>query len=272
MSRTGRTRRADQTEQVVRLVHDVLGTDVVGVYAHGSAVRGGLRPHSDIDVLAVVRSRTTAALRRALVDGLLTLSGGGADTVGGAGGGGAGGARPVELTVVVASDVRPWRYPPLCEFQYGEWLREAYERGETPAPGPDPDLAVLITAALRGDAPLAGPPPAEVLDPVPHDDLRRAVADGVPELLAELASDTRNVLLTLARIWLTLTTGEIRPKDAAADWALTRLPAEHRAVLAHARAVYLGAETERWDGLLPRVRAHAAYVVTEIERRRPRPR
>ncbi|GAA1161829.1 aminoglycoside adenylyltransferase family protein [Streptomyces hebeiensis] len=262
MSRTSRTSRADQTEEVVRLVHDVLGTDVVGVYAHGSAVQGGLRPHSDIDVLAVVRSRTTAALRRALVDGLLTLSGSGA----------AGGARPVELTVVVASDVRPWRYPPLCEFQYGEWLREEYERGETPAPEPDPDLAVLITAALRGDAALAGPPPAEVLDPVPHDDLRRAVAGGVPELLAELASDTRNVLLTLARIWLTLTTGEIRPKDAAADWALTRLPAEHRAVLAHARAVYLGAETERWDGLLPRVRAHAAYVVTEIERRRPRPR
>ncbi|MGW4235317.1 hypothetical protein ACWEJP_00380 [Streptomyces sp. NPDC004749] len=112
-------------------------------------MQGGLRPHSDIDVLAVVRSRTTAALRRALVDGLLTLSGSGA----------AGGARPVELTVVVASDVRPWRYPPLCEFQYGEWLREEYERGETPAPEPDPDLGP-VRSIFAGPRRLARTPPA----------------------------------------------------------------------------------------------------------------
>ena len=41
--------------------------------------------------------------------------------------------------------------------------------------------------------------------------------DGVPSLMADLADDTRNVLLTLARIWTTVATGEIRSKDEAAD-------------------------------------------------------
>ncbi|MER5210070.1 aminoglycoside adenylyltransferase domain-containing protein [Streptomyces sp. NPDC002838] len=134
-----------------------------------------------------------------------------------------------------------------CEFLYGEWLRADFERGLVPAPEPSPDLAPLLTMVLNGDAPLYGPPPADVLDPVPHDDLRRAIVAGVPQLMDELHSDTRNVLLTLARIWTTLATGTIRSKDAAADWVLPRMPDEHRPVLAHARAVYLGDEQEHWD-------------------------
>jgi streptomycin 3"-adenylyltransferase len=85
----------------------------------------------------------------------------------------------------------------------------------------------------------------------------------------ELDRDTRNVLLTLARIWTTLATGTIRSKDAAADWALPRLPAEHRPVLTHARAVYLGDREERWDDdLRPGVRPCADFLVDAIKRQR----
>jgi predicted nucleotidyltransferase len=250
----------DQTDDIVRLVYDVLGSDLVGAYLHGSAVLGGLRPASDIDVLVVARRRTTSEERRALVDRLLAVSGGGA---------GSADARPVELTVVAQSDVRPWRYPPRSEFQYGEWLRREFEQGIAPSPGASPDLALLITMALLGDRPLIGPPPAEVLDPVPRHDLLRAVVAGVPDLIADLEWDTRNVILTLARIWMTLATGEIGSKDAAADWSLARLPEEHRAVLAHARAVYLGDADERWDDLAP-VRSYVDHVGAEIERLAPR--
>ncbi|MFE0809402.1 aminoglycoside adenylyltransferase family protein [Streptomyces sp. NPDC058848] len=229
-------RDRDRTDHLVTLVRHHLGDDdVLGVYAHGSATLGGLRPHSDLDLLVVVRNPTTYARRAALTRELLKESG-------------VGGRRPVELIVVVRDDVQPWRYPPRRDYLYGEWLRDAFERGHVPEPEDDPDLAPLLTMVLRADAPLHGPPPATLLGPVPHPDLRRAIVAGVPELMAELESDTRNVLLTLARIWSTLATGEIRSKDAAAGWALGRLPAGHRGPLAHARAVYLGRErAERWD-------------------------
>lgn len=87
----------------------------------------------------------------------------------------------------------------------------------------------------------------------------------MPELLAELASDTRNVVLTLARIWMTLETGALTSKDAAADWALAQLPAAHRPVLAHARSVYVAGEAERWADLWPLVGPYAAYVAGAIE-------
>ncbi|NGO10602.1 DUF4111 domain-containing protein [Streptomyces sp. HC44] len=245
-----------QTDDVLRLVHRVLGTDVIGVYLHGSAVLGGLRPSSDLDVFVVLRRRTTEQERRALLQGLLEVSGGEARN---------GPGRPVELTVVAQGDVRPWRCPPRCEFLYGEWLRDEFERGMVPAPAPAPDLAPLITMVLLGNAPLFGPPPADVLDPVPHEDLRWAIVAGVPELLAELESDTRNVLLTLARVRATLETGTIMSKDAAATWVLDRLPARHRPVLARARSVYLGDETESWEGLMPQVRELADHLVAQLE-------
>lgn len=246
-----------QLDRLTRLVREVLGPDAVGAYLFGSAVLGGLKRESDLDVLAVATRPTTHEEKRQLVDRLLAISGRRTP---------AGRWRRLELTLVVESEIRPWRYPPSFDFQYGDWLRGAFERGNV-EPWPtrtNPDLAALITMVLLAETPLFGPPPAAVLDPAPHDDLVRATVGDIDVLLRDLADDTRNVVLTLARIWSTVATGTIRSKDAAADWALERLPDEQRAVLARARAIYLGDEEERWDDLEPLVRPHAEHVVAEI--------
>jgi streptomycin 3"-adenylyltransferase len=107
-------------------VREVLGQDAVGAYLHGSAVLGGLRPHSDIDVLVVSRRGTTSDEKRALIDRLLPISGRGDPS---------GRARPIELTIVVESEVRPWRYPPRLDFMYGDWLRPDSGPGVTGASG-----------------------------------------------------------------------------------------------------------------------------------------
>jgi Domain of unknown function (DUF4111) len=73
---------------------------------------------------------------------------------------------------------------------------------------------------------------------------------------------------------MTVATGTIAPKDAAADWAIERLPVEHRPLLALARSGYLGDATdERWSERMPAVRGLAERLVAEIDRaeRQPRP-
>lgn len=243
-----------QIDQVLTGVRGVLGPDLVGAYLHGSAALGGLHPRSDIDLFVVSTRRTTLEEKRCLVEHLLAVSGGG--------------PRPIELTIVVESEIRPWRYTPTMDFQYGEWLRGAFESGDLEPwqTTTNPDLASLITMVLLGNRPLFGPPPAEILDAVPRSAHVEAMVAGIEPLLDDLASDTRNVLLTLARIWSSVDTGKVRSKDEAAAWALARLPEEHRAVLARARAIYLGEQEERWDDLRPNARAHADHVVGEIER------
>ena len=253
----------NQIDKVVALLRRVLGTDAAALYLHGSAVRGGLRPRSDLDILAVSRRRLIDPDRRQLVDGLLLISS--VD----------GGTRGVEVTIVAEPEIQPWRHPARREFQYGEWLRGALEAGdlESVASCVDPDLTLLIAMVLDVSTPLLGPPAQDVFDPVGKADITAAFLDELPAIVRWTETDTTNALLTLARIWCTLSTGRFYSKSEAAAWALERLPAEHQAVLARARGIYLGELREGWAELASSIQVHNNFVVAEIQKaaRRPQP-
>lgn len=65
----------DQVSAAMADLRDILGDVLLAVYLHGSAVSGGLRPQSDIDLLAVVDRGLTGGERDALLSSLLRLSG-----------------------------------------------------------------------------------------------------------------------------------------------------------------------------------------------------
>lgn len=231
---------AAQADAALRALGRAVPGDVVlGVFLYGSAVDGGLQPDSDLDLFGVLARRLGAVERRTLVEELVPISWRARRPSG---------WRPVELTLVVRDEVVPWRYPPRMDLQYGEWLRdELLAEGPDPGSEANPDLAVLLTIVRDTGRPLLGPPPSAILDRVPRADLVRAMRDGLPGLLDDLETDTRNVLLTLARMVMTIELGTVAPKDAAAAWAARRLPPEHAAVLERARAGYRGEVEDRWD-------------------------
>jgi predicted nucleotidyltransferase len=228
---------------------------IVGLYLHGSAVAGGLRPDSDLDLFVLTDRRLTAGERARIVEGLMPISDRRMRPPT---------WRPIEVTIVAQPEVRPWRYPPRMELQYGEWLRDAFLSGAIePGPAENPDLGVVITMVRQTGRALIGPAASDVLDAVPWAELVRAMVDGVPSLMSDLADDTRNVLLTLARTWTTVATGEIRSKDEAADWALSRLPEAHRPTMARARDLYrTGGYGDPWDD--EAARSLAEHLIGEI--------
>ncbi|HEN1874134.1 TPA: nucleotidyltransferase domain-containing protein, partial [Enterococcus faecium] len=123
----------NQAIQTLKIVKDLFGSSIVGVYLFGSAVNGGLRINSDVDVLVVVNHSLPQLTRKKLTERLMTISGkiGNTDSV-----------RPLEVTVINRSEVVPWQYPPKREFIYGEWLRGEFENGQIKEPSYDPDLAI----------------------------------------------------------------------------------------------------------------------------------
>jgi predicted nucleotidyltransferase len=225
-------------------VRDVLGENVVGIYLHGSAVLGGLRKRSDLDVITVVAKPLTNDEKQRLAGVLAGISNK---------------PRPLDFDLVVQAEVRPWRYPPTFDFHYSEWWPGVRDRDT------NVDLAVLITMLLAGDTPLYGPPPATVFEAVPAADFRRATLAAVGDVIRRLDGDTRNVLLTLARIWASIETGRMLSKDGAATWALERLPEEHKPVLERARDLYLEGSRGSWDDLREEVRACADYTSKAIK-------
>lgn len=233
MNRTIPSGIATQVAQAQAVLQHHLGESLAALYLYGSAVDGGLYPYSDIDLLAITDTPPDAALRQALMTALLSVS---------AAPGTSASRRALEVTVLAQEHIVPWRHPARREAQFGEWLREELQAGIVQAPTDDPDLAILLTQARNQSLTILGRDAATLLAPVPPADLVTALQQTVAQWqeAADWAGDERNIILALARIWYTATRGGIASKVAAADWLLTRIDAPYRAVLAQARAGYLG--------------------------------
>ena len=229
----------EQIQSVLGILHHSLGATLLGVYLHGSAVSGGLQPQSDIDLLAVVETELTESQRNGLLFELLRLSGRHPAVPGG--------PRCLEVMVFCRSDLACGDYPVRAEFVYGEWLRDAFEAGESPIPKRDPEYSLVIAQARQEAIPLLGPPTNELLAEISLEHIRQAMRDAIPDLLNGLHGDERNVLLTLARMWYTARMGKFVTKDAAAKWAIPRLSDQNAVMLDHARRAYLGEVTDDWS-------------------------
>lgn len=248
-----------QLDRALAIIRQVLDSEVVGAYLFGSAVQGGLRPDSDLDIFVLCKRPTTLSEKKRLIHRLMAISG--KDTPEGM-------WRRVEVTIVVQSDIIPWHYPPSLDLQYGDWLRSEFEKGNF-EPSPTllrPDLALLITMVVAADTAIVGPSPSCVFEPVPHEHVLRAMVSDIDRLRGDIDSDTRNKILTFARMWSTFATGAIRPKDEAANWVVERLPPAYKSVVVHAREAYLGSEAEQWDDLSGSIAPCVDYMTTEIER------
>jgi predicted nucleotidyltransferase len=226
-----------EARDTLQLAKRAIGESLVAVYLHGSAVSGGLRPDSDVDLLVIVNRPLKCEERRRLVNELMSISGQVGDPS----------RRPIELMIIQMDELMSPNYPARCEFLYGEWLRKDFETGTVPEPERDPDITLMLAQARQEAKTLFGPDADKLLPAIPRSDIRRAIGDSLPTLLASLEGDERNVLLTLARMWHTLETGEFVPKDVAADWAANRLPPEQGSILVEARDAYTGKRKEHWD-------------------------
>lgn len=172
--------------------------------------------------------------------------------------------QPLELTSVVLNDVVPWTYLPVCDFLYGEWLRTDFDDGQVPERHVNPDLAVLLTMVQQHAQVVRGPDPADFLHSVPAADLRRSLHDGLAPLLDDLIGDERNVLLTLARMVITLKTGEILSKSQAARRIIPSLREPDRSVMNLAAGGHLGELEDDWSQRHEQAVATATHLADQI--------
>lgn len=146
-----------QMNETLQLLKTLLGADLLGVYLYGSSLVGGLQKYSDIDLFVVTNRSTVLEGKRQLIESLLQISGLYMN----------GSKRPLEVTLVEKAAINPWRYPPHFDFQYGEWLRDSFERGTLEADlNPEmPDLALIVTQVLLKSQPLWGPRCQKIIVP-----------------------------------------------------------------------------------------------------------
>ncbi len=207
------------------------------LHLYGSALQGGLKPLSDIDLLVTVTAPLTDEVRAGLMTEILSVSAWpGTDPA----------LRALEITVLNLSEVKPWRYPARRELQFGEWLRQDILNGIYEPAMTDPDLAILLTKARMHNMPLLNDDAAAIFDAVPQTDLKRAFSAtlaqwNTPE---DWENDECNIILALSRIAYTLTSGHIASKADAAAWLAESISDPHlQQLLLAAKHSYLTGES-----------------------------
>ena len=143
----------------------------------------------------------------------------------------------------------------MKEFEHGNM--EPWSTNEMP------DLALLITQILLASNTLIGANPEQLFCKVPYKDFITAMIDACPNLISELDSDVRNVLLTFARIWSTVETDTICSKLAAAVWVINHLPKKYRPVMERAKAIYNGEEEEHWNDIQELIKPCANFMLSK---------
>lgn len=245
-----------EAQAALAIAKETFEAHLLAVYLHGSAVSGGLRPQSDVDLLVVIDKEMTEVMRERLLASLLQASGRHPASPGS--------PRCIELMVFLKSHLAAPTFPARSEFVYGEWLREAFEAGEVPTSHSDPEITLVLAQARQEAQPLFGPVLASFLSDIPVDQIRCAMREGLRALHDGLQGDERNVLLTLARMWRTAATGEFVTKDAAAEWAVSRLPGQAAAVMAFAQEAYLGRTRDGWKDRQQDARQTADYLRQQV--------
>lgn len=222
----------EQVNQATSLIKNHLPS-LRAIHLYGSAIDGGLKPKSDIDLLVTLNNPLEERVRQQLLSELLSISAPpSTDKT----------LRALEVTAILHNEVVPWRYPARRELQFGEWVRKDIISGFFEQPTLDHDLAILLTKVRRCSISIIGPEAKILFEPIPKKDFMDAMTRAVSlwNSPKDWKGDERNVVLTLARIWYSASTDDIVSKDVAAAWVLERLPPDYRDVLQIAREAYLG--------------------------------
>lgn len=200
---------AEYHRQLVERLRVLLGPDLVGVYAGGSAALGGyVDGRSDLDVAVVCRRPLTAEEKAEIADSLrhesLPCP-----------------ARGLELVVYSESTVRSGTADPGYELNLN--TGRAMPFLVSPAPEGEPHWYAIDRAIVRehGVA-LAGPPASELFAPTPRGALLERVVESVSWYAEHPESAGDDAVVTACRALRFASEGVWSSKPAAGEWAKTQ--------------------------------------------------
>ncbi len=232
----------DQIDRLASSLSERLGTQVTGIYLHGSLAMGCFNPRrSDLDLLVIITDPLSPTAKRGIIADLLARSRQ---------------PSPVEISFITDEQLRPWRYPTPFDLHYSEMWRDRYmsDLGSgawktwNDSEPVDPDLAAHITITRARGICLAGQSTATAFPPVPAEDYRASLALDIDESLATIRENPVYAILNCCRTAAYLRDGRVFSKAEGGRWALEVLPTDLHGMIALALAAYdEGPEDECFD-------------------------
>lgn len=223
-----------QVQTLCEQVQAALGQTLVGIYLHGSLALGCFNvEQSDLDLLFVNRQRMAVETKRHLMQLFLQLSQA---------------PCPLELSVLVFSEIHPFRHPLPFDLHYSEYWRQRTQeelasgawRQWNDVTRSDPDLAAHLTIARQRGLTLFGQSAAEVLPPIPNQNYLSSLVGDYLDARTVRGQKPVYFILNACRIHAYLSQQRICSKDEGGMYGLEVLPTPFHPLLQHALDIYRG--------------------------------
>jgi hypothetical protein len=193
-------------DELVRRLRELLGPELVGVYAGGSWALGGYEPgRSDLDVAVVVRMPLTDEVAPRIVTELRHESFPCP-------------ARGLELVVYTERAARTPTVEPGFELNLNTGHGLTFRADREPQPGERHWFAIDRSVLCEHGIALLGPPAADVFAPIAPNDLRPVLAD-VLRWYEREAPESEDAVLNAGRSLRFARDGTWLPKPALRAWA-----------------------------------------------------
>ena len=221
-----------------------LGDNLVGVYLHGSLAMGCFNPErSDIDILVITMHSMTVETKRTIAEILLRSSMA---------------PFPIEISLIVEQDIRPFQHPLPFDMHYSERWREKYHdelaHGEwmkwNNETGHDLDLTAHLMVTLKRGISLYGKSIQDAIPAIPGQFYSASILEDYKDARAARLKMPVYFVLNACRVYAYLQEGSIFSKDEGGAWALRMLPQELCGIVEQALDIYRG---DRKDEHLDRV-------------------
>ena len=233
---------------------EILRDNLVGVYLHGSLVMGCFNPQkSDIDLIIVVEQPLTDTVKRAYIEMTVEHNA-------------LGPAKGIEMSIVLREVCKPFVYPTPYELHFSaghlEWFEEAPDEYIREMNGTDKDLAAHFTIINKRGKCLYGAPIEDVFAEVPSVDYMDSIWFDVEGAAEEITEYPMYLILNLARVLAYKQEGPVLSKKEGGDWALGRLPAEYRPLIADALREYSENAEVVYDDVL--AKRYAEFAIRKL--------
>lgn len=210
-------------EAIVKLMTELMGDALVGIYVHGSYAFGCFRwETSDIDYLAVLNRPMTLAEKERYIVELCKINEEAPP-------------KGIEMSVLLERDCRHFTHPTPYDLHFSNAHLEVVRADLTAycmrMHGLDPDLAAHITVTRAVGIPLCGKPIEEVFAPVPPEAYLDSIYRDIENAATDILENPIYITLNLCRVLAYIREGSVLSKAQGGEWGLTHLPERYHAVV-----------------------------------------
>ncbi|BAC14103.1 aminoglycoside adenylyltransferase domain-containing protein [Oceanobacillus iheyensis] len=248
-------------DMIKNRVTKVLHKKLEGIYLHGSIVLGGFQKNkSDIDLIIVINQPLNLHEKHRLLIYFLSLSMA---------------TYPIEVSVLVKSELENWKHPSTYDFHYSEYWRDFYENAPISNVNTflmelhtDPDLAAHLTVVINSGWCLSGEEISSLFRPIPKKDYLLSLQGEYIECIKSISDNPIYCILSLLRIEYYLFFDKIISKQQAANWGVNGNHTHSKKLLTKVKDAYENEERDtdisRED--LDKIRKNFTFLFAIFER------